>query len=235
MPDINKLFYEPGAEPSGYALVNGSNPYYPYVKAQEAFQTFKGAEKIPLIIAGYLMDMPVQGRYEPADDNSLPRCRFWKYVYHDDMTPLDDALPTPEQKLSVWFDPGRAEPGSAPDRRRGYRLFAANVWGVSQEGRQTTVRITTGRRIPADNFRTEIAVRFLIFTSPGMEYLYNGTTRTEGIEQALIEALHGVAIDGVGWLYYSRANHPDCQTVTDLTDGRENTGRELTMGVTWQG
>ena len=204
------------------------SPYFPYSKRNAGFMTLRDSEVIAESILTYLMDLP-RDNYEPPDNNLYPRCRFWKYLYYDDRRPLLNPLPTREEKAAMKFVPFT----DPVNEEKGYRLFAQSVFGVAQGQQQTTVRIFSGRGIPVNDFKYELSLRFLIFTSPQIEYLDNGVNRTEGIAQAIVEALHGVYIDGCGSAYFNRQSHPDCGVVTDLSDGKENIGRELTMGVTW--
>ena len=80
------------------------NPYYPYVKAQENYYDLSGSVDLPRKITDYLIDAPV-GDYTPVDDNAYPRCRLWKYLYYDGARPLENPLPTIQEKMSVVFNP----------------------------------------------------------------------------------------------------------------------------------
>ena len=79
------------------------SPTYPYERDQQYVQ-FIGAENIPRQVCSYLMDMPLPG-YTPPTGNEYPRVRLMKYLYYDGLSPLDELCPTPQQKLSILFDP----------------------------------------------------------------------------------------------------------------------------------
>jgi hypothetical protein len=210
------------------------SPYFPYIKQKDGFQALRDAELFPVKVMTYLLDLPDAGRgYEPPDNNNFPRCRFWKYLFWDDGAPLLQPLPDRDEKRRVLYDPEK--PNDPPDAERGYRLFSQEMWGMPQGERQTTVRVSLGRSIPRDNFHTEMAVRFVIMTSPFLEPLHIGMGRIDGLWQSVVEALHGVHIDGCGTVYFNRANHPDCGVSEVVTDGAHNLGRVLTMGITWIG
>ena len=55
-------------------------------------------------------------------------------------------------------------------------------------------------------------------------------SRSGAIVAALIEALNGVNMTGVGTFSMSKRVHPDCGT-NPLSDGKENVGTELVMGL----
>ena len=208
------------------------NPYFPYEKIHEGYQPMRGYEELPTKLLMYLMDLPREDiGYEPPDDNRYPRCRMWKYLFYDDQTPLMNDLPTGAQKREVLFNP--LAPNDPPDKDKGYRMYAQHIWGdaVGQQG--THVRISLGRSFPRNQFKTEIGIGFWIATSPTLEYLRDGTTRIDGIAQAIIESLHGVHIEGCGAIYFSREGHPDCGVAEARTDGVHFIARMVTMGLSW--
>ena len=90
-----------------------------------------------------------------------------------------------------------------------------------------------GRTIPSNNeFTMSIAVTFYIWT----HYTYELNTKADqysrafAIEQALVEALHGVNMDGVGTFFFSKSKHPDCGSDV-IFDGDTNVGRKLTVAL----
>ena len=80
------------------------SPTYPYVKAQENYYDLSDTVSLPRKIIDYLIDAP-QGDYVPPDNNNYPRCRLWKYLYYDGARPLNQPLPTIQEKMSVLFNP----------------------------------------------------------------------------------------------------------------------------------
>lgn len=209
--------------------VDPRSPYYPYFKAQENYYDLSETVSLPRKICDYLIDAP-QRDYTPPDDNRYPRCRFWKYLYYDGARPLNQSLPTIQQKMSVVFNPDAPQ---NPPTDKGYRLIPQIFVKQSQEAAQTRVNCYLGRTVPLnDEFKLAIAVTFRIWT----HYTYELNTRTDeysrafGIEQALIEALHGVNMDGIGTFFFSKLVHPDCGSGV-MYDGEANVGRELTIAL----
>ena len=209
--------------------VDLKNPYYPYVKAQENYFDLSGSVDLPRKIADYLIDAPV-GRYVPPDDNAYPRCRLWKYLYYDGATPLENPLPTIQEKMSVVFNPDLPQ---NPPTDKGYRLIPQIFVRQSQEAAQTRINVYMGRTVPMnEELRIALAETFRIWT----HYTYELNTRSDeysrafAIEQALIEALHGVNMDGIGTFFFSKSVHPDCGSGV-MYDGETNVGRELTIAL----
>lgn len=205
------------------------NPYYPYVKAQENYYDLSGSVDLPRKITDYLIDAPV-GDYTPVDDNAYPRCRLWKYLYYDGARPLENPLPTIQEKMSVVFNPNLPQ---NPPTDKGYRLIPQIFTRQSQEAAQTRLYAYMGRTVPMnEEMRIALAVTFRIFT----HYTYELNTMSDeysrafAIEQALIEALHGVNMDGIGTFFFSKSVHPDCGSGV-MYDGETNVGRELTIAL----
>lgn len=210
-------------------MVDVRSPYWPYVKSQENYYDLSESVDLPRKIADYLIDGP-QGDYVPIDDNAYPRCRLWKYLYYDGERPLSNPLPTIEQKMSVVFNPDNPQNPPTP---KGYRLIPQIFVRQSQEMAQTRINVYMGRTVPMnEEMRIALAVTFRIWT----HYTYEANTRTDeysrafAIEQALIECLHGVNMDGVGTFFFSKAVHPDCGSGV-MYDGETNVGRELTIAL----
>jgi hypothetical protein len=208
-------------------MADVSSQWYPYINVHESYYDLSNATDIPRKICDYLIDAP-KGNYFPVDDNKYSRCRFWKYLFYDGSKPLNNSLPSVEEKMSVVFDPNNPED---PPTSKGYRLIPQIFVKESQTNAQSRVYCYMGRTIPSDNeYKISISVVFMILT----HYTYELNTKTDeysrafAIEQALIEAFHGVNMAGVGTFYFSRAKHPDCGSRA-MYDGKENVGRELTM------
>ena len=205
-----------------------TSPYYPYYKVQDAYIDLSDTVDLPRKICDYLLDAP-KGEYKPIDDNKYPRCRLWKYLYHDGSKPLEKKLPTIKEKMSVVFNPSKPD---EPSTDKGYRLIPQYFVKQAQKQAQTRIYVYLGRTVPTDEFKMSIAVKFLILTN----YTYEANTKTDeysrclGIEQAIIEALHGVNMGGIGTFSLSKRTHPECGSVV-MSDGKENVGRELTLGL----
>lgn len=217
--------------------VSFDSPYYPYQKVMDGYNTMSGAENIPYKILWYLMDMPDANGYEPVDDNSRPRVRLAKYLIWDGATPLDEPLPTAQQKLSVLFDPRNPDANTELDHEAhpfGYRLYAQNNFGQSQLDAQTIIKCYIGRIVAQTPYQQVLALTFEIWTNVN----YESNTQTDAynrafdIEQCIVEALHGVDIAGVGTVQYNQRVHGDCGSRA-VYDEYTNTGRKLTMCIVW--
>lgn len=208
-------------------MIDTNSPWYPYTLVQDAYLHLEGIENMPRKICDYFLDAP-KGLYQPKDDNQYPRCRLWKYLFYDGSRPLENALPTIGQKMSVLFNPDMP---TEPTTVKGYRLFPT-IWSKqAQETAQTRLHVFIGRMVPsAENFKASYSVVFDIFT----HYTYVNNTKTDAydralaIEQAIVESLNGVCMDGVGTFFMSRVKHPDCGSRV-FYDGNTNVGRELTL------
>lgn len=205
------------------------NKYYPYGKVQSSYINMEQMSGISKKVCDYLIDAPT-AEYDPKDDNSYPRCRFWKYLFYDGAAPLKQPLPSIIEKMSVLFDPKNPE---NPPTEKGYRLIPQVFIKPAQTDGQTQVYFYIGRTVPSsDDFKVSVAVNFIIWT----HYRYEANMQTEvlsrisGIEQAIIEALHGVNMTGIGTFYYARSKHPDCGS-EELYDGSTNIGRRVTLAL----
>ena len=207
-----------------------TSPYYPYFKVQDAFIDLSDTVDLPRKICDYLLDAP-NGNYKPIDDNKYPRCRLWKYLYYDTAKPLDNALPTIKEKISVVFNPSKPDD---PPTEKGYRLIPQIFTKQSQTDGQSRIYVYMGRTVPSGDseFKVAIAIKFLIFT----HYTYELNTKSDeysrcfAIEQAIIEAFHGVNMAGIGSFSFSKRVHPECGS-REMFDGSTNVGRELTLAL----
>lgn len=203
--------------------------WYPYHKVQESYFDLHDAVSIPRKICDYLIDAP-DGEYNPQDNNKNSRCRLWKYLYYDGAKPLQEPLPTIQQKMSVVFDATRPE---NPPTEKGYRLIPQVYTKQAQEQAQTRINVYMGRTIPSqDEFKISLSIVFFIWS----HYRYESNTQSDeysrafAIEQAIIESLHGVNMAGIGTFYFSKTKHPDCGSRA-MYDGNTNVGRELTIAL----
>lgn len=205
------------------------SPYYPYYKVQDSYFDLSGTETIPRQICDYLIDAP-KGNYAPIDDNKYPRCRLWKYLYYDTAKPLEELLPGIKEKMKVVFNPDKP---TEPPTKRGYRLIPEIYIPQEQEIAQTRINVYMGRTVPSrDEFKISLSVVFDIWSN----YTYINNTREKeydrvfAIEQAIIEAFHGLNMAGIGTFSFSKAVHPDCGS-KPISDGETNNGREVVMGL----
>lgn len=209
-----------------------NNPYYPYSKVAE-YTTMPDAEKLLKKIVDYLLDLPMKG-YTPPSDTSTPRSRLIRLLYYDTPHPLDQPLPTPQQKISIVFDP--ESPDVAPDKERGYRLYPMIYPIQAQSEGQTTIKIFMGVAKPYDVNRVEQTVEFQVMTNTVYENNQAGTSlsRTYQICMEILRALNGVNIDGVGGFYYNRRINVECG-LEPISDKAQNVGYRLIMGITYMG
>lgn len=202
--------------------------WFPYINTQESYNDMSQITDLTRKICDYLIDAP-QGDYQPIDDNTYSRCRFWKYLYHDGARPLAKKLPTIKEKMSVVFNPEKPE---NPPTAKGYRIFP-QIWvKQSQTDAQTRIYVYEGREVPNDSFKTATAIHFLIWAHYTNEAnsKADAYSRTMAIEQAIIEAFNGVNMTGVGTFMFDRRCHPDCGS-RPIYDGDINVGRELVLGL----
>lgn len=210
-------------------MVDKNSQWHPYQKVQTNNFNFEQFAMFPRLICDYLIDAP-QGDYQPKDDNRYSRCRLWKYLYHDGEKPLNKKLPTIKEKLSVLFNPNKAED---PPTDKGYRLIPQTYIMQAQVEAQTRIYVYLGRSIAQqDDNSYVVSVVFDILT----HYKYELNTKADeysrsgAIVAALIEALNGVNITGIGTFSMAKRVHPDCGT-KPIRDNNQNVGIELIMGL----
>lgn len=210
-------------------MVDKNSQWYPYQKVQNNNFNFEQYAMFPRLICDYLIDAP-KGDYEPKDDNKYSRCRLWKYLYHDGERPLSNKLPTIKEKLSVLFNPNKP---TEPPTAKGYRLIPQTYIMQAQEENQTRIYVYLGRGVAAQDDNTySVSVVFDILTHYTQELNTKSDeySRSGAIVAALMEALNGVNMTGVGTFSMSKRVHPDCGT-KPIRDGKENVGTELIMGL----
>lgn len=217
--------------------VDFSSPYYPFRKVVTGANTLKGAELIPYKILTYLLDLPDANGYTPPDNNDYPRARLAKYLWHDTARPLDNALPTPQQKLSLLFNGDNPDINTDEEKARhpkGYRLFGQRNVGQSVLDAQTLIKIYVGRVLDTNDFRTVIGMQAEVWSNTNLI----GNTRTTAfdrtfdIEQCLREALSGVDISGVGTIHFSRQDSSYNGSDVLYTDGSLS-GRMIYFSTAW--
>lgn len=208
-----------------------NNPYFPYNKVQD-FVTMPDAETVLKKIVDYLLDLPMKG-YMPPSDTSTPRSRLIRLLYYDTPHPLAQPLPTPEQKISIVFDP---ESPDVPPTDKGYRIYPMVYPIQAQSEGQTTLKIFMGYAKPNSPFVVEQSVEFQVLTNTAYENNQASTSlsRTYQICLEIIRALNGVNIDGVGGFYFNRRIHTECG-LEPIADKSQNVGYRLVLGLTYMG
>ena len=171
--------------------------------------------------------------HQPFTDNRCPRTRISKYLYNDAQRPLDQPIPTVQQKLSLFFDPEK--PADAPSDK-GYRIFPQIAITEAQENAQTRLYAFMGFVDATNDFTSDISLCFRILcnTSYDTNTKDSALSRSWAIAQAIVEALSGVNIDGVGTFYFNRKKNSEC-AIRYITDDQHNVGYQLVMGLTIMG
>lgn len=207
------------------------NWYEPY-KRLVGYVTLPNADELLRKVLYYLIDMPTP-THQPFTDNRCPRTRISKYLYNDAQRPLDQPIPTVQQKLSLFFDPEK--PADAPSDK-GYRIFPQIAITEAQENAQTRLYAFMGFVDATNDFQSDISICFRILcnTSYDSNTKDSALSRSWGIVQAIVEALSGVNIDGVGTFYFNRRKNAEC-AIRYITDDQHNVGYQLVMGVSVMG
>lgn len=196
--------------------------YFPYQKVYTQNAELKSVNQFTYNILTYLMDLPMPHLgYAPIDDNDYPRTRLIKYLYYDDNKPLSHALPTPQEKIALRYNPEKTDSRDMPEK--GYRLFLQNQWTEKQLDAQTILKITVGAGM--SSMTTDKTIRqiyFTVLTNGKYENNVGSTTRSWQIVQAIIESLNGVNMqDMCGGFTYVK-DYP-------IEDNHQNVGRQLIM------
>lgn len=206
--------------------------FYPYIKPYPGFYTLKHTRTLLSKVLDYILDMPDPTTgYVPKDDNSFCRTELWKYLYYDDERPDLMPLPTPAQKKSVLFNP--EFPTDPPDKQKGYRLIPQEFIKPAQTEAQVRLYVHQGRTIATSDNEAQLSVVFDVFvhyTEQSNTKVTSAKSRAATITQCLMEAFHGINMLGIGGFYFNRSKHADC-TDSPFTDGKENVGRRLVLGV----
>lgn len=208
------------------------NPYFPYQKVGD-YATLPDAETLLKKTVDYLLDLPMKG-YTPPEDTSTPRSRLIRLLYYDVPHPLDQPLPTPQQKISIVFDP--ESPDIPPDKEKGYRIYPM-IYPIQAESQgRTTLKIFMSYAKPRSVFRVDQAIGFEVLTNTAYEGNEAGTSlsRTYQICVEIIRALHGVNMAGIGGWYYDRTQNTECG-LEPIADKSQNVGYRLTMGISFIG
>lgn len=211
---------------------------YPYERVITGANRMDGAEEIPYKIIKYLLDLPDQHGYIPQDDNNRPRVRLAKYLWYEGANPLGNKLPSPEQKLSLVFDGDEPDINTDEQKRshpKGYRIFPQVYWGPAELDAKVVLKCYIGRVFTPSLFLSKIGLVFEILVNSNLE----NTTRTDAysrawnIECAIVSALNGVNIAGVGTVRNDRPSHLDNGSGV-LHDNGTHVGRILYMSLDWE-
>ena len=208
------------------------NPYFPYQKVAD-YTTIPDAETLLKKIVDYLLDFPMKG-YTPPSDTSTPRSRLSRLLYYDVPHPLDQPLPTPEQKISMVFDP--ESPDVPPDKDKGYRVYPM-IYPIQAESMgRTSLKIFMGYAKPSSPMRVEQSVMFEVLSNTALEgnQATTSLSRTYQICVEILRSLNGVNMEGVGGFYFDRRQLTDCG-LEPIADKSQNVGYRLTMGLTFMG
>lgn len=210
----------------------GENTIYsPYEKVYDFFG-MSDLDIVPMKLRDYLLCMPSMECPDPILTNENPRVRLVKYLYYDTPNPLNERMPTVEQRKSVVFDP--FNPTNPTEKR--FRVFTQMAVNQAELEGSTILRIVMGKTIPYTPYSASIGVEFVILSNYTLESNTRTTalSRTYSIELCILEALNGVNIDGVGAFMFSRGVHPDCGSRM-IYDEKMNVGRILTMAFEGKG
>lgn len=207
------------------------NWYEPYRRIN-AYITLPNADKLLRKVLYYLIDMPTAD-HTPFTDNRCPRVRIAKYLYHDVSRPLNQETPTTQQKLSLIFDPSNP---ANPPTSKGFRIFPQIAITEAQENAQTRLYAFMGFVDATNDFQSDISVCFRILcnTSYDANTKDSALSRSWAIVQAIVEALSGVNIDGVGTFYFNRKKNAEC-AIRYITDDQHNVGYQLVVGLAIMG
>lgn len=206
------------------------SPTFPYERVQR-YVTLCGAEEVPRQVCHYLMDLPLRD-YTPPTSNDYPRVRLMKYLFHDSPSPLEEPVPTPAQKLQLLFDP--QHPTEPPSSACGYRIFPQSYVAQAQYEGQTVLRCYMGNTIAKSVHHIELSVVFEVLSNVLYESMETAAmSRTFSMECAILEALNGVNLNGIGTFYFDRTQHSGCGA-WEIGDRGTNVGRQIVMGVTWE-
>lgn len=217
--------------------VDFNSPYYPYTLDMPGVNRYADVWKIPGIVIRYLMDLPDANGYEPVDDNERPRVRLMKLLWHDGALPLDQPMPTAEEKLSLLYNGDNPVLNTDLEKQKhpkGYRLYPQCYWIPAEFEAKTVLKVYMGRNLPYSPFSSEIGIVLDILVNYGQDsnLRMNAASRLDMIESALLDSLHGVNIGGIGVMNFNRRAHMDNGSNYAHDDGT-NVMRRMYMSVEW--
>ena len=163
-------------------MADFNSPFYPYEKVYPGYLTGLGSELIPDKLMRYLMDLPDAEGYEPKDDNTRPRVKLMKYLWYDGAKPLDQPLPTPEQKISLLYNGETPVVNTDEEKKahpKGYRLFPQQFWIPAEYRAGSLIKCYMGRNLPYSPVQWELGVIFEIIVN----YQQDNNMRTRSMSR----------------------------------------------------
>lgn len=214
-----------------------SSPYYPYDRPNPGFLRYKGISEIPGKIIRYLLDLPDGYGYTPLDDNERPRVRLAKLLWYDGEKPLEQALPTPKEKLSMLWQGSNSVLNTDADKQahpKGYRIYGQSFWLPAQFAAGSFLKVYMGRILPYSEYEAHVGITIEV----GVNYAQDNNmkssaySRVTEMGEAILEALHMVNIEGVGGLSFNRRDHMDNGSHPWQDEGT-NIGWTMGFSVDW--
>ena len=208
--------------------------YSPYEKIYN-YWSDPTVEEIPLKLINYLLLLPSKDCPNPITTNDNPRARLVKYLYYDEPRPLDKPLPSVKERLDMIFDP--FNPDKPSNTEKGYRVFPMSNTAQANTMGQTILRVVMGQSSWQTPYIATLSVNFQILANYTLESntMASVESRTYAMEQAIIQALHGVNMTGVGTFMTTKSQYSygSRNTINNgskpVSDDQEMVGRVLTM------
>ena len=208
--------------------------YSPYEKIYN-YWAEPSVEEIPFKLMNYLLLFPSKDCPNPITTNDNPRARLVKYLYYDEPMPLNNPLPSIQERKDMIFDPFNPDRPSNTDK--GYRVFPMSNTAQANTMGQTILRIVMGQTSWQTPYIATLSVNFQILSNYTLESNTMSTveSRTYAMEQAIIQALHGVNMTGVGTFMTTKSQYSygSRNTINNgskpVSDDQEMVGRVLTM------
>ena len=208
--------------------------YSPYEKIYN-YWAEPSVEEIPFKLMNYLLLFPSKDCPNPITTNDNPRARLVKYLYYDEPMPLNNPLPSIQERKDMIFDP--FHPDRPSNTKKGYRVFPMSNTAQANTMGQTILRIVMGQTSWQTPYIATLSVNFQILSNYTLESNTMSTveSRTYAMEQAIIQALHGVNMTGVGTFMTTKSQYSygSRNTINNgskpVSDDQEMVGRVLTM------
>lgn len=208
--------------------------YSPYEKIYN-YWAEPSVEEIPFKLMNYLLLFPSKDCPNPITTNDNPRVRLVKYLYYDEPMPLNNPLPSIQERRDMIFDP--FNPDRPSNTEKGYRVFPMSNTAQANIMGQTILRIVMGQSSWQTPYIATLSVNFQILSNYTLESNTMSTveSRTYAMEQAIIQALHGVNMTGVGTFMTTKSQYSygSRNTINNgskpVSDDQEMVGRVLTM------
>lgn len=214
-----------------------NSPFYPYKKVYPGYNGGRGIEDVPNNVVRYLMDLPDANGYYPADDNDRPRVRLMKYLWYDGANPLEQELPSPQEKMSMLYDGSNPVVNTDDEiekHPKGFRIYPQAFWMPADFRAGTLLKVYMGRILPYSPYNWDVGICFELVVN----YMQDNNLKTSALsrlwamEQALIESLHGVNMMGIGAFDFNRSIHMDSGSHPFHDEGT-NIGRQVNFSFRW--